>query len=369
MSSGLGMLAAGFLILGAACTYRPVVASDQTPTPATTSSPIPPRRLTQVTGAFVAAGFVDPSFIWSLTTTSLEVSHDAGAHWSSITPPQATSSFSLRSALFVNREIWLAASPISYGSTTHTLVVFRSSSQGATWSSSTVNLPSCGAGSDAVSFSFLPDGHGWMSVDQGSHSGFAYGSVLATTDGGVTWSAGTCVQASGPVRFFDDKTGFLIGGVAGAMFGTIDGGLHWRQMFRTRRPGINYELPVAFDGTWILPIWYEGTGGEIDISTNQGKSWGLVPNSIHVMSKADPLATDVLSATHWIVPSGDGLLVTTDQGTWTRIASKGLGQPVYTLQFATDSDGIAITGNGPKLLELTSDGGRSWKIIRTYAQA
>ena len=239
---------------------------------------------------------------------------------------------------------------------------------GATWSTQN---PGSATWLNAVAF---PDNsHGWA---VGSN-----GTILATADGGVTWStqaSGTTAELSG-VAFSDADHGWAVGstwvdapdedtGYWGTILATADGGVTWS----TQVSGVRaYFSGVAFpDAThgWVAEfdsIWTTGDGG----TTWSNRDFEVISDPLGGHRWEHPMAVAFPDATHgWVVGGeeidhpggpypGDLILATTDGGATWKVQQRGGGdiEGMTAVAFADATHGWAVDTGGTIL--ATSTGG------------
>jgi len=134
------------------------------------------------------------------------------------------------------------------------------------------------------------------------------GVILATTDGGATWSAQSSrtTEDLNDVTFSDATHGWAVG-VWGAILATTDGGATWRE----QSSGSTAEL-AAITFTDATHGWAVGTEGAILVTTNGGATWSAQSGGT---TKQLLMAVAFTDATHgWAVGLGGAILATTDGG-------------------------------------------------------
>jgi photosystem II stability/assembly factor-like uncharacterized protein len=267
-------------------------------------------------------------------------------------------------------------------------------------------------GNDLNDVTFVDAAHGWA-VGMG-------GLILATSDGGATWSVQRPAESLGnlfpfgytlyAVTFVDLQHGWAVG-ESGVILTTSDGGRHWtaqdpdNQAFDTALCAITFidsahgwavgnygqdgpkilttsnggadwsvaTLPtdvrvndVAFtDAThgWVVggSTHPDGSWDSVFLTTsNAGASWSTQP-----VTNPDPdsnplLAITFVDASHgWVVGPSESVLTTTDGGTtWVRHGSMDLeGYACEDVTFVDDSHGWVISADA---VYVTSSGGATW---------
>ena len=204
---------------------------------------------------------------------------------------------------------------------------------------------------------FAADGqHGWAAG--------AGGTVLATRDGGNSWAA----QATGTkaalfdVQFAGDgRRGWAVGD-NGTILATHDGGGSWTERSRKSLETLR-SVQFAVDGQ---RGWTVGRNGTILATRDGGNSWDLQASSTTAGLLNVRFAAD--GQRGWAVGT-DGTIVTTGDGgkSWTAQAS-GTGVWLMSLEVTADGQhGWAVGDEGTIL--ATSDGGNSWvaQVSRTRA--
>ena len=197
----------------------------------------------------------------------------------------------------------------------------------------------------------------------GAGSGWAVGwngTVLATTDGGVTWRrhASGVTSALLSVCFPTRSHGWATG-ADGVILHTADGGKHWAPQTSGTSEwlyGIAFADTLhgwAVGGSWDGPV--------LLATTNGGKTW--VPQSSPSGGRLLSLAC--VDASHaWAVGEGGVLTFTTDGGaTWQLRYLEGSSSPQFcAVEFTDGLHGWAVDTYGA--VAATVDGGDSWQPIQ-----
>jgi len=239
---------------------------------------------------------------------------DGGTTW----VPQSTfQDVSLGKIQFIDSHRgWILGRVHHPGSPEFEGTVLRTTDGGATWISSSV--PS----DNPFALSFVDADVGWI-------GGIGTGSISATKDGGVTWTAQPTmpdVVSVRVVRFVDRQIGWVLGVVAqgpdslNVILHTTDGGLTWTEQLRTG--------PNEFFGA--LEFVNPTTGW-----VSRGR----------LTTRAGPV-------------QNGGILFTSDGGaTWTEQTVPG-SEGIFALDFVSPEQGWGA--GGPGLIIHTEDGGQSW---------
>jgi photosystem II stability/assembly factor-like uncharacterized protein len=193
------------------------------------------------------------------------------------------------------------------------------------------------------------------------------GEVWRSDDGGVTWSerwtAGGGPPAKWAVRFSDPLNGHVVG-AGGAILATSDGGVTWTRV--NRGISVDWNGIVAFSDSAVV---LAGLYGYVQTTADAGAHWlpqALDPPTFGRDTAFADIsvagATTAFAVGHW-----GGLFKTTDQGaTWTNL-SAALNPSYYpnAIAFTDESNGW-IAGfdydTGPKnYIRRTHDGGITWQ--------
>jgi photosystem II stability/assembly factor-like uncharacterized protein len=174
------------------------------------------------------------------------------------------------------------------------------------------------------------------------------GTILHTTDGGVTWTeqASGTVEALHAVKFLDASHGWAVGTV---MLWTDDGGSSWRQ--GNAFPASNYGV----DFVDLNRGWAVGTGGVVFRTTDGGRNWMPSPTPTSENLKD----VDFMSASvGWAVGANGTIIRTTNGGTtWTRQRSRTTAF-LDGVSFVSAQEGWAAGGS---TILHTTNGGVTWQ--------
>jgi photosystem II stability/assembly factor-like uncharacterized protein len=206
--------------------------------------------------------------------------------------------------------------------------------------------------------------HGWA-VEPG-------GTILATKDGGVTWSrqrSGTDHNLVG-VTFPDTAHGWAVGGgsndVANAdttIVHTSDGGVVWSEQDAGDH-GVLFGVSSA-DATHA---WAVGDRGAILSTKDAGSHW--VAEKSNVVTTLNGVAsTDALHA--WVVGDAGVILHTSDGGATWSAQKSGTTNNLMAVAFTDASHGWAVGSGVPgtnakdSIMLRTTDGGTTWSAQDT----
>ena len=213
---------------------------------------------------------------------------------------------------------------------------------------------------------FLNENLGWIVGSSGT--------VLKTTDGGLTWEAPPdtlpVVATMYSIFFLDENVGFA-GGFNDLLLKSTDGGLTWSEVTFESIGGDVRGIYFADENTgWVLSG--TGGGGQIMYTADGGASWTAQATESSINLKA----MDFNSPGHGVCVGGKSgnfaLYYTTDGQTWTK-APTPTGIPavysrtdIYGVGMASDTVacatgwGSSAAGLQPTFTLRTSDGGANW---------
>ena len=224
----------------------------------------------------------------------------------------------------------------------------------------------------------------WASGDRGTYA--------RTTDGGVTWKAGTVPDALEldfrDVDAFDADTAYLLSigeGEKSRIYKTVDGGRHWQLQYKSGRKEAFFDSMAFWDRDHGIAVSDPVAGRFLIISTSDGgRTWREMPTE--GMPEALPgegafAASGTCIAVEgkrnvWFGtggPNGARLFRSTDGGrNWTVTKTPVTGGKtagIFSVAFWNARDGIVVGGDYTKEgeaknnLAITRDGGRTWSLI------
>jgi len=189
--------------------------------------------------------------------------------------------------------------------------ILATSDGGATWATQYVDPWPSNGGPELYGVFFSDTSHGWAVGNTASMGGPESNIILATTDGGTTWTG----QSSTPtamlygVTFVDARHGWVVGD-NGTILATTDGGVHWS----TQTSGTMDRLNAAAFSD-ASHGWAVGAGDTILATTDGGAHWQAQTSGTIEWHSAVAFA----DATHgWVVgQGGEGCLIrATTSGGW-----------------------------------------------------
>ena len=297
-----------------------------------------------------AVDFIDANHGWVCGGSTIWSTSNGGLTWSA---HNVRKNWFLNDVIFTDASHgWSWVTGIDHGSYNYPIIL-ATSDGGATWNRQSFSLGDA-EGRVLNSVSFVDADHGWA-VGSGSSMGGS-STILATSDGGVTWQA----QTSGTtddlfsVVFVDATHGWLSSG--GITLVTNDGGADWAP----QGVGIPVNALSFVDSLHGCAV---GSDGGIATTTDGGVNWQARTTTSPVTGI--PVLADITfpDATHGCAV-GDGIILSTADGgaTWSsQTATSGL--TAVSLVDATRGwvvGGGGFSGGVPVILH-TGDGGLSWQ--------
>lgn len=156
---------------------------------------------------------------------------------------------------------------------------------------------------------FASPSQGWIAGE--------FGSIFATTDGGVTWVAQPTGQETTlfDISFVDPQRGWAVG-IEEVMLHTEDGGLTWNRQQVPSRPGFVlglYGVDVAGNIGWAV-----GDNGLLLRSNDGGRSWERV--DLPIEFAANWLRDiDLNQNGEGLIVGGSGILISTQGAQYTKL--------------------------------------------------
>ncbi|HEY9287647.1 MAG TPA: YCF48-related protein [Candidatus Dormibacteraeota bacterium] len=260
--------------------------------------------------------------------------------------------------------------------------VYSTDDAGTHWSRGSLPISADGT----VPASFVDTHEGWVLLTGDAPTTTLY----HTRDAGKSWTKVAIPQAfvyPGSIFFRDALHGWL-GHAASApeLFATRDGGQTWT--------AVELSSPQAYPGvvSFVDPVQVSGSELLLMVNVTEGGMGSGFPTSTYVYSSVDDgidwshsvrlttgvtvatgmAAIEVQSANHWAVAIGTTFRTTFDSGkTWTSYSLEPTPGFVNAgLVFADARDGYLLLGRSADygaclqhcfLLQLTKDGGASWR--------
>jgi photosystem II stability/assembly factor-like uncharacterized protein len=349
------------------------------------------------------AGIMRNGGIWAIDGSTLMTSTDNGATWRAGSFPSPAGGTAFETAYVLDQDhAWaLTSDQPTNGTQSPPLpgTVSRTTDGGKTWRSAPV-AGDFGCYTASLEFvdaqrGFLmcvvpsipgPSGPTSISMLSATESS---GTMLATNDGGATWSvAGTAKGlstsfiASDPTTLWsvpDTVTNWKTGA---RLLVSRNGGANWSPadlpgLSSLRNPGNTVDITAAAgpafwdasDGAIAVGVFLNGTGTPPAIwffrTSDSGRTWGVVKKTTDYPMLDFPPSASVGRVWAARILGNYDLTVSSDFGaTWADVPGYGMpdNTSFLTLDLIDKDHGIAtlIPTQGPRVLMLTSDGGRTW---------
>ncbi len=345
---------------------------------------------------------------------------DGGLHWKDASPPSpANRTKGGNSSFFLDaNHAWVTVATAAAGQPSASqLVIFGTTDGGQTWNQGSV--PISGAATESASIDFADAQHGWVITDSGP-TAFdqttdsmvnqpVSRAVYTTADGGRTWNQVVSAREGdgsvlgslalrcymGGVTFANLKDGWVTWGsscgigpvgkngpgpqapTTSQVAVTHDGGRTWQAVDLPSFPTgggfiCTVHPPVFTSNQGVLPVDCGGIGGpgfSAVYVTNDGHTWSerKLPFWSQQLDFVDAF-------TGWTL-NGVDLYRTTDGGrTWTVVRRFATEQNVNGLKFVDAKVGFALTArysadgtSGFSTMWKTTDGGVTWSAMSTVA--
>ena len=217
------------------------------------------------------------------------------------------------------------------------------------------------------------------------------GTVLRTTDRGRTWESigppGTESLQFRDIEAFDSRRAVILSigpGADSRVYWTSNAGRSWTLAWVNEEPDAFYDCMTFFDGRRGLALSDPVDGRFRLVETNDGgRSWRILdaemppalPGEFAFAASGQCLVSHG-SRRAWFATGGGAearVFRTEDGGRSWKVAStpvrSGATAGIYALAFRDSRHGLAIGGDfttptvAPDALALTSDGGRSWRLV------
>jgi photosystem II stability/assembly factor-like uncharacterized protein len=326
---------------------------------------------------------------WAASQKRLQLTSDAGQHWTDITPPGKNLG-NIDGVFFLNDlQGWVVNSiTASAGQGAAAFIVSSTSDGGKTWTSKPLTVPSL-EGGIPISVSFADVQHGWMMLRLPSGSNFSRGLLLATADGGSSWTVLPKPPIGDAIEFVSQSSGWLAGGVAhDRLYVTRDGGNSWQRQYVVSPDSAVtpiYQLPAFHndhDGELAVVVGSTSASHLTVYDTHDGgASWDgrvTVPLSADASIAGGAVTSIVDASTLFIAPrSREGFTAVANgvQSTVPQFFSRlSSGEAVTAMSFKDDRQGWVLVAGGhcdngksschqESSLLTTSDGGSTLSDI------
>lgn len=326
---------------------------------------------------------------WAATGHTLFWTNNAGHEWKEITPKAALSE-EIASVFFLDTSHgWTLMSAWNKQADLRQVDLAATADSGTSWTVTPIRIPDfAGRGltlSGGGRVDFVDQLHGWVNLDLVSGAAFHLGLLLATADGGKTWTrAPGGSGTAGDIIFVSTEKGWVTSG--DEIYVTRDGAKNWQRLSlvppKQIYPAVNptYALPTFVDDhRGFLPVTYSGPDGShsalvLFATIDGGLTWttdriltGLEGTSVGQIAPATVVDSLLVAGE---VSGQTGLSLTTMAPS--SRASKAIAETltpdsgILQLSFASSTLGWALVVDARYQLSrilLTGDGGSTWTDV------
>jgi photosystem II stability/assembly factor-like uncharacterized protein len=189
------------------------------------------------------------------------------------------------------------------------------------------------------SVSFVNSTTGWVAGSNGT--------MLKTTDAGVSWSSQTANTSNNinGISFFSTSTGWFVGDV-GIIKKTTDGGGSWNSQNSTTSADLQAVQFIDANFGWAVG------GSAILKTTNGGTTWTSQNPGYGQLNSLSMVSSSI----GWVV--GNGVILKTTDGGANWNYQYQPSNPLYSVHFADANSGGAVGTYG--YTYSTTDGGTNW---------
>jgi photosystem II stability/assembly factor-like uncharacterized protein len=360
------------------------------------------------------SGMVTSTAGWRIDTGPVQRTSDGGAHWTNVEPRSVVNSAGDTAYFLDATHAWVTETD---GSGPSSLTTYRTLDGAQTWQQSAA-IAVTGL-VELTGLYFVDSTHGWLTVtivvppsDSPNSVGMNQQTIYGTNDGGLHWAFLFTSLSNenagcqwGGVAFTSLRDGWLALDCPSSntsALATHDGGVTWTpQQLPLAEAGLSCPCtagtPMVFDraSAAILVQASSGTGPvqRLFMTADNGKSW--TPRSLPGEFQ---FVVDFIDAKHgWTVAGPSALFTRDSSGTFP--APPGVTVPLYRtndggLTWAPVETNLPLSDSNGRLTNLyfvdlqhgfaeryntasigreyrqflgTDDGGRTWKVVWTYA--
>jgi len=302
-----------------------------------------------------------PNTGWVAGQKNLLRTSDAGQHWTDITPPVKALG-NIDSVFFLNDlQGWVVNSTTgAVRRDSAAFIVSSTSDGGQTWASRPLTAPRV-EGSTPISIDFADAQHGWMMLRLPSSSNFSFGLLLATSDGGITWTVLPKPPIGDAISFISSTTGWLAGGAAhDELYVTRNGGQSWQRQYVSPPAASDnastpiYQLPTfSNDHDGNIAIFVGGsTKSQLTVydTHDAGATWSS-HTTVPMSADANGAVTSIVNAdTLFVAPRNREALTAITNGTQRTnqqfFSNLSPDEAVTALNFKDDRQGWVLTASG-----------------------
>jgi photosystem II stability/assembly factor-like uncharacterized protein len=321
---------------------------------------------------------------------NLYMTFDAGGNWMEINPPILQANVRIADVHFKDsRQGWALLSARLDDTNEWRFDVASTVNSGTTWAMTPVKIaglipktiPLNGQGR----IDFVDQAHGWLNLDVAISSNIRVGILLATNDGGKTWTRQPS-GAGGAIRFVTVEDGWVARAPEGRqLYATHDAGKSWGEVKLKAPPEAGaalyplYGLPVFLDSKrGFLPVTFAAPKGsrwaQVLFATGDGgRSWSPFKTLAGLEAREGSLPPSAVTGSGWLTFSATEsalTLIRTPLGAnasggaqRTSAAVPNLSPPISEVSFVSATEGWVRVSTA---LLATTDGGVTWVDISPW---
>jgi photosystem II stability/assembly factor-like uncharacterized protein len=326
---------------------------------------------------------------WAATRNRLFWTNNAGTEWKDITPKTSVPE-EIDSAFFLNSVTgWILFSRYDNDNDTRRFEIASTTTGGSSWVVTAVKISNL-----AQSTSLAGGGHvffvdskrGWLNLPRVSSTAAHTGILLATQDGGLTWTWPGQPGTAGLIRFVTTLDGWVVSTPFDDLAVTHDGAKSWQRVLFQSPPQAKlsdnamptYDLPVFADGKqgFMLTGYADGDSGALVLyaSRDNGKNWTqekILPDleeAAVVIVDTSWIAASITNKQRTLILTRAGISggsvdrVSADVSNISGLHGVGGLLGSEELSFTDTKHGWILAGQ----LLSTSDGGASWADITPF---
>ncbi|MBK7865773.1 MAG: T9SS type A sorting domain-containing protein [Ignavibacteriales bacterium] len=229
----------------------------------------------------------------------------------------------------------------------------KSTDGGSSWQTTTFPFT---PGDNINGVSFATESIGYIGGDAGL--------ILKTTDGGFSWTNKSTASYTGDINsiyFFDENIGYVVGGSVTNVniIKTTDGGTTWSVVTTPIPSRTLYDILWVTQSEGIVV----GSGSQYARTTDGGATWtaGTMPGlstTLYRIRQAD-------AQTFYAVGTAGRVFKSTDGGINFTLLTTPITAALYTCEFYDAQNGVALGSNG--VVIRTTNGGTNWTIAPVFS--
>ncbi len=334
----------------------------------------------------VGIDVIGPGKLWLVDGYGMFFSSDWGNTWRYTRPPSPGDPIANYSSVsFINsKDGWLIAGIAKGLGVDHTV------NGGLSWTSGLLpKVALLGRVSDSLSFANPNDG--FVTIEPYSPVGTNTSAILASTNGGSSWSVVKSQVPVGRIKFVSSNIGWGLNPQGTELYLTKDGGASWKEVLlpagnESQTVFKSLTLPIFFGQTGVLLAQPKSGNALVETTNNSGKTWTPYTTPFQALPTMAPTVLGpicqtcvavgsepfvAINSTTFIYLAAGKLYRTANGGqNWISVRTNTISAVVGSLgdhsvagplQFSSPNSGWAITTSDNLL--LTRDGGAHFSSV------